>query len=86
MRAAMVSKTSSSDVYAPNVSPEPISDEDLIRGFILALGAGGRKAKTLTIYEDSIWMLSGFARSLSLPGLATMDRDSRPPLVNFSPS
>ena len=54
----MVSKTSSSDVGAPNFGREPISDEDLISGFILALGVGGRKAKTLTIYEDSIWMLS----------------------------
>ena len=54
----MVSKTSSSDVNAPNYGREPISDEDLIRGFILALGAGGRKQKTLTIYEDSIRMLS----------------------------
>ena len=70
----MVSKASSSDVSAPNFNREPMSDEDLIRGFILALGAGGRKAKTLTIYYDSIRMLSDFARSLGLPGLATMDR------------
>ena len=70
----MVTKRSSSDVSAPNYTREPISDEDLIRGFILALGAGGRKAKTLTIYEDSIRMLSVFAQSLGLPGLATMDR------------
>ena len=70
----MVTKRSSSDVNAPNFNREPISDEDLIRGFILALGAGGRKVKTLTIYKDSIRMLSDFARSLGLPGLATMDR------------
>ena len=38
------------------------------------MGAGGRKQKTLTIYEDSIRMLSDFARSLGLPGLAAMDR------------
>ena len=44
----MVSKSSSSDVSAPNFNREPISDEDVIRGFILALGAGGRKQKTLT--------------------------------------
>ncbi len=50
----MVSQSSSSDVIAPNFNREPISDEDVIRGFILALGAGGRKQKTLTIYEDSI--------------------------------
>ena len=70
----MASKTSSSDVYAPNYGPEKISDEDLIRGFLLALGAGGRKAKTLHIYEESILMLLYFTRSLGLPGLATMDR------------
>ena len=70
----MVSKTSSSDVSAPNSGREPISDDDLIRGFVLALGAGGRKARTLFIYEDSIRSLSEFARGLGLPGLATMDR------------
>ena len=70
----MVSKASSSDIGAPNFGREPISDEDIIRGLILALGAGGRKQKTLTIYEDSIRMLSDFARSLGLPGLATMNR------------
>ena len=69
----MVSKSSSSDVSAPNFN-RVISDEDLIRGFILALGAGGRKQKTLTIYEDSIRMLSGFARDLGFPSLTTMDR------------
>ena len=70
----MVSRSSSSDVSAPNFNRESISDEDLIRGFLLALGAGGRKEKTLHIYEESIRMLSDFARSLGLPSLATMDR------------
>ena len=70
----MVSKSSSSDVSAPNDGLEPVPDDDLIRGFILALGAGGRKSRTLFIYEDSIRKLSAFARSLSLSGLATMDR------------
>ena len=41
----MASKSSSSDVRAPNYSSEPLSDDDLIRGFTLALGAGGRKKK-----------------------------------------
>ncbi len=41
----MVSKSSSSDVSAPNFNREPISDEDVIRGFILALGAGGRNGR-----------------------------------------
>ena len=70
----MVSKSSSSEVSAPNFNRESISDEDLIRGFLLALRAGGRKEKTLHIYEESIRMLSDFARSLGLPSLATMDR------------
>ena len=70
----MASQSSSSDVSTPNFNREPISDEDVIRGFILALGAGGRKQKTLTIYEDSIKMLSVFARDLGLPGLTLMDR------------
>ena len=70
----MVSRLSSSDVNAPNKRGESISDEDLLRGFILALGASGRKPKTLTIYKDSIQMLSDFASSLGLPGLVNMDR------------
>ena len=70
----MSAKTSSSDLNASNSDREPISDDDLIRGFVLALGAGGRKARTLFIYEDSIRSLSDFAHSLGLPGLATMDR------------
>ena len=70
----MAAKSSSSDVYAPNYNRESISDEDLIRGFLLALGAGGRKDKTLDIYQKSIAALSNFAQNLGLPGLATMDR------------
>ena len=70
----MAIKSSSSDVSAPNSDLKPISDDDLIRGFILALGAGGRKARTLFIYEDSIRKFSDFARELGLSGLATMDR------------
>ena len=70
----MISKSSSPDVGALNFGRESISDEDLIRGFILALGAGGRKQKTLTIYEHSIRTLSDFARGLGLPGLPTMER------------
>ena len=70
----MVAKPSSSDVNAPNSDRGLISDDDLIRGFIMALGAGGRKSRTLFIYEDSIRSLSDFARNLGLPSLATMDR------------
>ena len=71
----MVAKRSSSDISAPNFHGKPITDNELIRGFILALGAGGRKEKTLYIYEESIRMLSDFAQGLGLPGLATMDRN-----------
>ena len=70
----MVSQSSRSDSTTPNFKREQVSDEDVIRGFILALGAGGRKQKTLTIYEDSIRMLSVFARDLGLPGLTAMGR------------
>ena len=70
----MVSQSSRSDITTPNFKREQVSDEDVIRGFILALGAGGRKQKTLTIYEDSIRMLSVFARDLGLPGLTAMAR------------
>ena len=71
----MVSKRSRSDISAPNVHGKPITDVELIRGFILALGAGGRKEKTLYIYEEGIRMLSDFAQGLGLPGLAAMDRN-----------
>jgi len=70
----VVSQSSRSDITTPNFKREQVSDEDMIRGFILALGAGGRKQKTLTIYEDSIRMLSVFARDLGLPGLTAVDR------------
>ena len=70
----MVSQSSRSDITTPNFKREQVSDEDVIRGFILALGAGGRKQKTPTIYEDSVRMLSVFARDLGLPGLTAMDR------------
>ena len=70
----MVSKSTSSDVRATNSDREPISDDNLIRGFILALGDGGRKSRTLFIYEERIRKLSNFARSLGFAGLATMNR------------
>ncbi len=41
----MVSKTSSSDKSAANSETEPASNEELIRGFLLALGDGGRRGK-----------------------------------------
>ena len=70
----MLSKSSSSELSAPNFDQEPTSDDGLLRGFLLSLEAGGRKEKTLYIYEESIRMLSDFAESLGLPGLASMDR------------
>ena len=62
----MVSKSSSSDVIESNKIRESTTDGDLIRGFLLALRAGGRQEKTLHIYEESIRMLSEYARSLGL--------------------
>ena len=61
-------------ISAPDSNLEWRSDEELVRGFLLALGAGGRKQRTLQIYEDSIRRLSDFAGFQGLPGLATMDR------------
>jgi len=72
----MTSKTTSSNVCAPNSGPESIPDDDLIRGFLLSLGAGGRKPRTLFIYEDSIRKLSDFSRKHSFPSLVTMDRNA----------
>ena len=57
----MVTERSSSDISAPNFKGSPIADNELIRGFILALGAGGRKERTLYIYEESIRTISDFA-------------------------
>ena len=56
------------------LTPDSISDDDLIRGFTLALGASGCKPKTLHIYEKSVRALSNFAGGLGLPRLAEMDR------------
>ena len=42
-RTAMVTGRPSSDISAPNVHGKPITDDELIRGFVLALrpvGAG----------------------------------------------
>jgi len=72
----MTSKTTSSNVCAPNSGPESIPDDDLIRGFLLALEACGRKPRTLFIYEDSIRKLSDFSRKHSFPSLVTMDRNA----------
>ena len=71
----MSTQMSSSDVSAPNYHPEPISDEDLIRGFELSLGASGRRDKTLQVYTDSIKALSNYAREEGLPPLAAMNRE-----------
>ena len=49
-RAAVTTRSSNADINAPDFNGEPISDEDLFLGFILALVAGGRKAKTLKIF------------------------------------
>ena len=71
----MATRTSRSHTSVPNSSQEPISDEDLIRGFLLDLGASGRKARTAEIYGASVKRLSAFARNMGFPPLATMERD-----------
>ena len=71
----MVNTRPSSHVSVPNYQSEPISDEDLIRGFLLDLSASGRSSKTTFIYGDSVKRLSAFARSLGFPPLATMGKD-----------
>ncbi len=69
----MYTESSKSHVSAPNFNREPISDHDLIRGFELALGASGRRDKTLEVYTDSIKALSAFARQEGLPPLAAIN-------------
>ena len=59
----MAAKSSGPDVNAPNVNHESTSDEDLIRGFILALGGGGRNVNTPTIYHDGpLWCIGDPSR------------------------
>ena len=72
----MVKTRLSSHVSVPNYQSEPISDDDLIRGFLLDLGASGRSSKTTFIEGDSVKRLSAFDRSLGFPPLAT-HRDLR---------
>ena len=71
----MSTGTPSSHVSVPNYQLEPISDEDLIRGFLLDLGASGRSSKTIFIYGDSVKRSSSFARDLGFPPLAAMDKN-----------
>ena len=63
----MATKSSSSDVSAPDYNPEPTSNQDLIRGFLLALGAEGVSGSSST-----------FTRKASLPS-PTSPRVSRFP-------
>ena len=75
----MDSKSSASHTYAANYSPpittETISDIDLIRGFLLELGASGRVQRTQDVYQGAVQHLSSFARKMGFPPLATMERD-----------
>ena len=71
----MVKSRPSSHVSVSNYQSEAISDDDLIRGFLLDLGASGRSPKTLFIYSDSVRRLSAFGRELGFPPLAHMDKD-----------
>jgi len=49
----MVSHSTGSDVCAPDLSNDLSPDEDLIRGLILALEAGGRKAGIPTVSREN---------------------------------
>jgi len=71
----MVKTRPSSHVPVPNYHEEPISDDDLVRGFLLDLGASGRSEKTIFIYGDSVKRLSAFGHELGFPPLALMDKD-----------
>lgn len=71
----MVKTRLSSQVPVPNYHEEPISDDDLARGFLLDLGASGRSEKTIFIYGDSVKRLSAFGHELGFPPLALMDKD-----------
>ena len=70
----MPTRASSSHVSAPNIHADVVSDEALVRGFLLSCGASGRKQRTLATYEESLRKLSDFASGLGLAGLAGMDR------------
>ena len=71
----MSAQSSNSHSSAPNYSSEIISDETLMRGFRLDLGAAGRAEKTQSIYCESTTQLSQFAESMGFPGLAQMNKD-----------
>jgi len=71
----MVKTRPSSHVRVPNYHEEPISDDDLVRGFLLDLGASGRSEKTIFIYGDSVKRLSAFGHELGFPPLALIDKD-----------
>ena len=61
---------SNSHSYASNFAQGPVSDEDLIRGFLVDLGASGRAARTAEIYGDPIsrhWSTS-LHRAGNVPG------------------
>ncbi len=64
-----------SHVYAPNVQPEPISNEDIVRSFLLGLGGAGRVEKTLETYGQSLRMFVEFAKMEGLPPLVEMEPD-----------
>ena len=68
-------RRTSSHGSAPNFPLEPISDDDLLRGYFLALGAEGRKDKTLVTCQESLDQLRTFARREELPPLIALERD-----------
>ncbi|MFH1483249.1 MAG: tyrosine-type recombinase/integrase [Chloroflexota bacterium] len=64
-----------SHIYAPNVQAEPISNEDIIRSFLLSLGGSGRVERTLETYGQALRMLVEFAKREGLPALVEMEPD-----------
>ena len=73
LRVAIVKTRTSSHVFLPNHQEEPISDEDLIREFLLDLRPSDRYEKDILIYGDSAKRLSAFGREPGFPPLALMN-------------
>jgi hypothetical protein len=77
----MTNNSSRSHVSVPNFGLEPISDEDLIRGFLLDLGTSGRSEKTIFIYGDSAPSALGVRPEYGLPAAGDDDAGTCPALA-----
>ena len=64
----MTSKTTSSNVCAPNSGPESIPDDDVIRGFLLALGAGPGGAMIDSLVASALAPWNALQLTISSPG------------------